>query len=56
MVEQIFLIEQVKRGMIISIKVVCTSCLTSCQTNFKIKNLRKLGNIRKKSKFDSIIA
>ena len=33
MVEKIFLSPQVKRSVIISNKLVCTSCLTSCRTS-----------------------
>ena len=40
MVEQIFSFPQVKRNVIISSKLVYTSCLTSCQTT---EDLRILG-------------
>ena len=46
MVEQIFLLPQVKRSVIISNKLVCVSCLTTCQTTLVLaKNLPKKRNL-----------
>ena len=61
MFEQIFLSSQVKRSVIISIKLVYTSYLTSCQTTSALGmnnryDLKKLGNIRKTPKLLRIIA
>ena len=55
MVEQVFLSPQVKRSLIISNKLVYTSCLTSCQ-NAVTLSYEKLGKIMKISKLHRIIA
>ena len=55
MVEQVFLSPQVKRSLIISNKLVYTSCLTSCQ-NAVTLSYEKLGKIMKISKLRRIIA
>ena len=52
-VQQIFFSPQVKRSVIISNKLVYTSCLTCRWTNW---DLKKLGNIRKISKIHRVIA
>ena len=54
MVEQIFLSPQEKGSVIISIKLVYMSCLTSYHDTTEI--LEKLGNIRKMSKLHRIMA
>ena len=52
---QIFFSAHLKRNMVIINKLVYTSCLTSYQ-RLKTLDRRKLGNIRKISKLNGIIA
>ena len=54
MVERLLLSLQVKRNVIISSKLVYTSCLTL--PYLKTSDLRKLGNIRKISSLHETIA